>query len=647
MDAWRYLIRLSQDRARNVRGGATLAIGQVFPFVNDRDLASKELFKLSRNGDSYVRGNAAEAIGLSISYINNKSLALDELERLAKDGDSNVRVFAYHSLGRASVFKATEAKDKTSLIKELESAVLYFEKSLMEETTFNPASFCYPFYRSYLAITFQEPSELEVQNYLVEAKAAVGSSRSKDDLFKAVENLAKALLESQHLRIESDKLKGRPLDEIEQELNAYRWYCEKAAGHMDAAEDDAPGAVKLIRKGLPFIDEKIKATIAQIKKQAEKINRVTSSLGEEYRTFGVEINTAANYLTTDDIFRAQRCSSRIISRLESICRILPEEKKMPVEYATKEIKGCYEFPEMLEKIEVALRYVNVALMHLVDVVILTVLPEEYEAIRLQLPSMSNSSDMNSAQNLYAWQFGNVPCQKFRGFYKVALGMIGRAGTNQSALAASEAIRKWNPRYIFFVGIAGGLSDLRKGDVIIADVIHGYEYGKIEKSFQPRDNWNYKTHIGLLNLANAYSLNHDWHERIKRNPPSEANPNVVCGEIASGDKVVDNPKEAFFIEILKKWPKIKAVEMEGAGVGNAIEQAVYAGAPVGFMMIRGVSDLPRVRRNRGSKGTDERDKWKTFAAEVAAAFAIGLIANALPEPPIALDEHIIDETAILA
>ena len=59
--------------------------------------------------------------------------------------------------------------------------------------------------------------------------------------------------------------------------------------------------------------------------------------------------------------------------------------------------------------------------------------------------------------------------------------------------------------MFFVGIAGGLSSLTKGDVVIADVIYGYEYGKLEQNFLPRNNWSYHADLGLLNGAVAYAL----------------------------------------------------------------------------------------------------------------------------------------------
>lgn len=268
----------------------------------------------------------------------------------------------------------------------------------------------------------------------------------------------------------------------------------------------------------------------------------------------------------------------------------------------------------------------------IDVVILTVLPQEYDAVCSQFAQLRPSPSVSGAANLYAWQIGEVPCPRLGGTYIVSIGMMGRAGTPQSALATVDAIQRWQARYVFFVGIAGGLAGLSKGDVVVADVIYGYEYGKVERVFLPRDNWTYKTDLGLLNASQAYALREHWLERIHAQPPSACKPRVTAGEVVSGDKVVDDPTNEFFAEVLKRWPKAKAVEMEGTGVGAAIEQAHALGTSVGFTMIRGISDMPRPPQDQESRGTVERDSWKTYASDTAAAFAVGLIAQGLPELP---------------
>jgi nucleoside phosphorylase len=327
------------------------------------------------------------------------------------------------------------------------------------------------------------------------------------------------------------------------------------------------------------------------------------------------------------------------------CEFLPNDEKDPVCNVVKEIKLVSEYPEKLQKIALALSNLSPVIQNLIkpnqcleDVVILTVLPEEYNAICIQLSSFNLPilpPNTGSTSNIYAWKSGHIPCRTYNSTYKVTVGMIGRTGNSQSALAAKEAISLWRPHYLIFSGIAGGLpaSGLKKGDVIIADSIYGYEYGKLEKEFKPRGTWTYKTDPGLLNGAVAYSLQGNWRYNIKSKPPEEYTPKAISCEIASGEKVVDDPTNEFFAQVLKMWPKVKAVEMEGAGIGSAIEQAQSLKIPVGFMVIRAISDLPRPEKEGDkTRGSEERDDWKAYASDASAAFTIGWIADGLPLPP---------------
>ena len=275
----------------------------------------------------------------------------------------------------------------------------------------------------------------------------------------------------------------------------------------------------------------------------------------------------------------------------------------------------------------------------VDVAILTVLPEEYWPIRNQLVNPRPTPSSASNPNLYSWTMGSIPTAAGGPAYTVVLGMQGRAGTTSGALATMEAVNQWHPHYVFFVGIAGGfdLNGLAKGDVVIADVIYGYEYGKLEEKFIPRHDWVFHADQGLLNGAKVFASHpQHWAKNIQV-APDRRPPKAIPGPIASGDKVVDNPTNAFFTEVRKTWPKLQAVEMEGAGAAAAIEQARDRRVAVGFLMIRGISDMPRPPQpaegtGADVRGTQERDTWKKQAAEAAAEFTVGFIAAGLPIPP---------------
>ncbi len=67
-------------------------------------------------------------------------------------------------------------------------------------------------------------------------------------------------------------MKDRSVQEVASELNTYRLYCEKAAEYMAAAEDKAPGAVKLMRRCNPLLEDRIRAIIAEIQEKARQIS---------------------------------------------------------------------------------------------------------------------------------------------------------------------------------------------------------------------------------------------------------------------------------------------------------------------------------------------------------------------------------------
>ena len=358
--AWHDLIKLTQDDDIFNRRKAADALRAASGQVSDKDQVWHDLIRLTQDMKSDVQWGAVSAMGTVFSQVSDKDQAWQDLIRLAQDDNSEirmyadpildreVRMYAYHSLGRVSIFKATEAKDKNTLKMELEAAVKYFEKS--SRLLYSPSEFCYPFYRTYLAIIFQDEKKEEVQTYLAEAKKAVGGSESKNELLKAVENLARALQESQ-------RLKEKSVLSVANELNAYRWYCEEAADHMAAVEDKAPGAVKLMRKCNPLLEERIQATIADIQEKARQIYQITCGSGTEYEALSFEIQKSASHLSTDDIVRAQKCSSNIVKKLKTFCGLLPEVSRELACNAVDEIEIAPEFPNKLEKIDSALSYV--------------------------------------------------------------------------------------------------------------------------------------------------------------------------------------------------------------------------------------------------------------------------------------------------
>ncbi|MGI5992384.1 MAG: HEAT repeat domain-containing protein [Methanosarcina sp.] len=281
--AWNDLIRLTDNEDSDVRFNATFDLSFAFSQVPDKQQAWNDLHRLTNNEDIDVRYETAKALGSVSSHILDKQQAWNDLHRLTNDVSSYVRSSSYHSLGRFSIFMASQVETDEDYKKELEKAIEFFEKAAQDSKEWiNPSKFCLPFYRSFHTIIFKEQeAKEEVNRYLAEAKSAIEGSESKKQLLEAVENLAKALKEVQNLgNLDFQTMKG--------ELNFYRKYCDHAAELMKRADEKAPFATEVLKKGLPILDRNIKRILEEIQEKAKTACKVSQG------TVNKEIACAVN-----------------------------------------------------------------------------------------------------------------------------------------------------------------------------------------------------------------------------------------------------------------------------------------------------------------------------------------------------------------
>ncbi len=319
-EAWEDLICLQQDENISVRWCAAKSLGTAFSHMHNKEQAWEDLHNLMQNKEIDVRKYVAESIGIAFPRIPNKEQAWEDLIILALDENIYVRVYANYSLGRVSIFKATIAESEETFRKEIEKAIEFLEKSSKESISDNPASFCLPFYRTFYAVTFKKKeTESEVQKYLSEAKNAVRGSECKQKLLEAVENLSNALREAQSVH-EMD------FNAIKCDLNAYRRYCERAADLLDETEEKAPGATKLIKKGLPIIDQRIKEIITEIQENAKALCKQTKNT--QLEDLGKEVNRAGQtFPQIRDPIGLEKSFINLWTALSSICAKMPEEER--------------------------------------------------------------------------------------------------------------------------------------------------------------------------------------------------------------------------------------------------------------------------------------------------------------------------------
>jgi nucleoside phosphorylase len=261
-------------------------------------------------------------------------------------------------------------------------------------------------------------------------------------------------------------------------------------------------------------------------------------------------------------------------------------------------------------------------------VILTTLSEEHFAVCRLLDCIDEKPDIPEGRpNLHDWIAGEIQVRDSQAVHPVVVGKTGYKGALPASDAVGEAIRYWNPQFLFFIGIAGGLKEnkVRRGHVVVPRTIYGYELGAIGvEGFVAKPEQTYQVDRGLLNRAKGFADRHpDWSACLDRSP-DDSEPRVNSAPLASGDKTIDDPTSEFFEQAMKTFPDAAAVDMESAGVAHAISSAQQRGEKTRFAVIRAISDMPRPAAE-GEVDT-ERDQWKQYAADVAATFTVAFIAS---------------------
>ncbi len=241
------------------------------------------------------------------------------------------------------------------------------------------------------------------------------------------------------------------------------------------------------------------------------------------------------------------------------------------------------------------------------VVILTALPVEYKAIYRHLKEVEETPPHKGTVYEQGWFSANGRD------WKVGIAEIG-AGNPTAAAETERAIEHFDPKYIFFVGVAGGIKDVSLGDIVVATKIYNYESGKDQTEFQTRPNVGNSAYP-LVARARADARKYNWLNRIYP-PPEATHPRVLLGPIAAGEKVIASTRSATYQFIRSEYSDTLAVDMEGFGFLTAS----WLNHQVQAIVIRGISDLIDGKSEADEQGSQE------MAAAHASAFAFEMLAN---------------------
>jgi len=239
-------------------------------------------------------------------------------------------------------------------------------------------------------------------------------------------------------------------------------------------------------------------------------------------------------------------------------------------------------------------------------VILTALPAEYLAARSHLADCKEAEDALGT----VYEVGVFA----EGDWSVGVAEIG-VGNETAAAAAERAITFFDPEVAFFVGVAGGIKDVKIGDVVAGTKLYGYESGKATASgLLPRPDVG-ESSYRMVQRARAESKKSAWLTRAGLQSDEAA---VLVGPIAAGEKVVASKRSDTYRFLRAQYGDALAVEMEGRG----FLAALHAHPGVSALVVRGISDLIEGKAQADESASQSR------AASSAAAFAFQVL-SAIP------------------
>jgi nucleoside phosphorylase len=284
----------------------------------------------------------------------------------------------------------------------------------------------------------------------------------------------------------------------------------------------------------------------------------------------------------------------------------------------------------------------------IDFGIITIKPEEYDAVLDRFPGENNLEGERS------YRISDILTDDVGKIIRTAIVRTNDQGELEAQSAASDMIADLAPRCLLAVGIGGGIpqADFSLGDVVVATHIvdfsveavlkdgikynaKGYSIAKAIKnvivslkSYEKQlGTW---TSDGLIPKAmpNVEYMDQDlyygpdhWQKKVSRSLERRFGPDraprplkVIDGTVASSNRLIKNAE--ITENLLSFVRSVRAVEMEVAGVYHAAE-----GTRKNYLMttIRGISDII---------GFERDEDWTQYACHSAAAFTYAFVRSGL-------------------
>lgn len=250
-----------------------------------------------------------------------------------------------------------------------------------------------------------------------------------------------------------------------------------------------------------------------------------------------------------------------------------------------------------------------AIKEQVQILIITVNDRESGAVlHTMKPWPGEQKILQGAISTLTYRFG-----RFGNYFAVHAG--AQLGTNETFginNVIRTAIGELSPKAILLLGLAFGFDNKRYrfGDILVAQTIMPYEYGKAEASGEVSMRGIAKEcNITLADRLNHHSKNwhHYWLKGVKAKEVQK-----LQGTVLSGEKVVNN--KAFRDRIYEKFKDYAPIggEMEGGAAYNAVRYInEFEKKDIAIILIKGICDWADGHKD---------DRAQPFAAFTATSLA---------------------------
>ncbi|MGW7244126.1 5'-methylthioadenosine/S-adenosylhomocysteine nucleosidase family protein [Streptomyces sp. NPDC054804] len=233
-------------------------------------------------------------------------------------------------------------------------------------------------------------------------------------------------------------------------------------------------------------------------------------------------------------------------------------------------------------------------------VILTALPEEYDAVRAHLVDAEEIVHPRNGTRAELGRFAETA-------WTVALAELG-VGALTAASLTTQIVDWLDPETVLFVGVAGGLKD----DIEIGDVVVGTKVYAIHGGKQTPDGFHARPEVW-----------HGSHRLVQAARSALRDMPDVRGHrkpIAVGDVVLADDRSAFAAHIRHHYNDACAIEMEGSGAAHA----AHLNGQLDTLVIRGISDLANADKHAADASGSQ-----ILAAERAASVAVEVLRKHQP------------------